>query len=111
MVKNPEESNLDELKVETVLSHRSAVVMMMMPMQSPGSGKRNLDAVRIKSALLLRDFLWRRMKLGRKSFSADNFTYFVTEVSGAGTDISVPISEFVEVGALDVLAISQVNHA
>eukprot|EP00873_Tetraselmis_striata_P019552 jgi/Tetstr1/439816/TSEL_028227.t2 len=62
------------------------------------------DAVRMKAALLLRDFLWQR---ARDGYRMEN-TYFVTEVSGAGTDVSLPFSEFVEVGALDVMAISQV---
>jgi hypothetical protein len=59
----------------------------------------------MKAALLLRDFLWQRAREGHRMEN----TYFVTEVSGAGSDVSLPFSEFVEVGALDVMAISQVN--
>lgn len=65
------------------------------------------DAVRMKSVLQVRDFLWNRTRDSRTRKGLS--TYFVTEVSGTGSDVSVPISEFVEVGQLDVLAISQVT--
>lgn len=64
------------------------------------------DAIRLQATLVLRDFLDQTAKSEGGEFKTP---YFVTEVMGAGSDSCLPFSEFVEIGALDVMAISQVR--
>mmetsp|Transcript_1770 Transcript_1770/g.5138 ORF Transcript_1770/g.5138 Transcript_1770/m.5138 type:complete len:575 (-) Transcript_1770:2067-3791(-) len=98
--------DLKQLPLTTSGYYTAAVLLANSETYGESDASMSADAVRIKSALMLRDFLTQSIAACSPDVSTD--TFIVTEVSGASSDACLPFSEFVRVGVLDVMAMSQV---